>query len=463
MHISESQPTSPKRTGVLIIAQHYPPENVMAATRPSKLKHYLETLGFPVFILTLKEKYINQAADSNGTSIATRNVYRCSKLLDINSLFLKLRSFSARNNHATPSANSLSNNQIIPSWKENQATKTIVRYLESLIIGFIDRDKQWILPALLKGASLLTNFGLNAIITTGPPHSTHLIGLFLKACYGVNWIVDFRDPWFISSKLPDERCWLSEKLETFAINTVFKHADSIVTVTQEYAEYLSTNHSFISRDKIFTITNGYDPAEIDTYCTNVQKQIQFTISHIGSLYSNRSPEILFQTVGELLEENKVDKNRLTVNLIGYFDAKQRAFTTHLIRKYNLADQITVTGQLVKAEALREMARSDALLCIAPNQFFQIPGKLFEYLASGSKVITITDNGATKHLMSLFPSHYCISNDDNQKLKEVIHHIYLDKLHSTSLSLLNQPTHIDFISYPTLAKRYAALITNHRST
>ena len=58
-----------------------------------------------------------------------------------------------------------------------------------------DARKFWVKPSVVYLTNYLVKNNIDSIITTGPPHSIHLIGIHLKELLGIQWIADFRDPW----------------------------------------------------------------------------------------------------------------------------------------------------------------------------------------------------------------------------------------------------------------------------
>src|SRR5690606_22285158 len=138
---------------------------------------------------------------------------------------------------------------------------------------------------------------IDTIITTGPPHSLHLIGLKLKKQIGVEWIADFRDPWttigYHKKLRLRKSSWIKHKiLEGEVLNSADKIIVTSFTTKKEF--------DYITEKPIKVITNGYDREHVE----KVKLSQKFTISHIGSLLSGRNPYVLWEALAELAKEKE---------------------------------------------------------------------------------------------------------------------------------------------------------------
>lgn len=243
-----------------------------------------------------------------------------------------------------------------------------------------DARKSWIKPSVSFLKQLLREEQIKTIITTGPPHSLHLIGMQLKEQLGLTWIADFRDPWTTIhyheqlQLLP----WIQKKhlkLEEAVLN----QADQVVVTSP------STAREFNQKTKrpICVITNGYDrkiPVEVplDTH---------FSITHIGSLLSDRNPEVLWGVLSELLIETTGFKEHLRIQMVGITDSK---ILTNL-KEYGLQDHLVDIGYCTHQLALEYQSKSQLLLLLeSPKEKVKgiIPGKLFEYMSSNRPILAI---------------------------------------------------------------------------
>lgn len=243
-----------------------------------------------------------------------------------------------------------------------------------------DARKSWVKPSVKFLSEYLQDNKIDTIITTGPPHSVHLIGLNLIKAHPIKWVADFRDPWtqigyHKKLKLTDSSELEHRKLE----QQVLDMATHIITTSY------TTRVQFEKQTKtpITVITNGYDTQE------SVENKLddKFTVAHIGSLLSGRDPKNLWEVLGELARENGSFKNDLQLKLVGA--VSQDVLVS--IRNEGLEDNIELTGYVSHAEAVSIQKRSQVLLLIEidiDDTRGIIPGKLFEYMAARRPILAL---------------------------------------------------------------------------
>ena len=246
-----------------------------------------------------------------------------------------------------------------------------------------DARKLWVNPSISYLAKVIADEGIQTIITTGPPHSLHLIGLGLKKKYNIQWIADFRDPWTSIGYHKKLRLTESSRLKHKALEKgVLLRADKIVvTSNTTKAEFEA-----ITPKPIKVITNGFDdelkPRELDS---------KFTISHIGSLLTGRNPLGLWQALQELIAENEAFKNAIKIQLAGVVGEE----VLHSIKDFGLSDYAAQLGYLSHDKVLETQQKSQLLLLLEIDSEETkgiIPGKLFEYLNAKRPILAIGPKG-----------------------------------------------------------------------
>ena len=243
-----------------------------------------------------------------------------------------------------------------------------------------DARKFWVKPSVKFLSDYISAEGIDTIITTGPPHSVHLIGLKLKEKLSVKWFADFRDPWtnigyHKKLKLTESSEEKHHQLERLVLN----EASHIITTS------FSTKTEFEAKTKtpITVITNGFD----EEYFEQVKPDEKFAISHIGSLLSGRDPVNLWEVLGCLVRENKNFSQDLQLKLIGTVSEE----VVNSIEAAGLEEHLTVEGYLPHKKALEIQRRSQVLLLVEINSEETrgiIPGKLFEYLAAHRPILAL---------------------------------------------------------------------------
>jgi glycosyltransferase involved in cell wall biosynthesis len=241
----------------------------------------------------------------------------------------------------------------------------------------------WNFFARSKAREIIEREAIDTVITTGPPHSTHLIGLYLKKKLGVKWIVDFRDPWvelFASQFLPRTRMAIA--IDRCLENKVIRHADKIVLIG-ERLKYNFQLENF--SDKVHVITNGYDLEGINFLPKEATEQRPFIIRYVGSFFTSQDIPAFWYALDSVVKDTSLSNKKVIVEFIGSVDAdiKER------IKQHDCAANILYKPFVSHAEALQLMHDADALLLVIPNTSNNqsiITGKIFEYLAMRKPII-----------------------------------------------------------------------------
>lgn len=278
----------------------------------------------------------------------------------------------------------------------------------------------WVKPSVKFLKKFLKENHFDAFITTGPPHSMHLIGLELKKEFPtMKWIADFRDPWTEISyykllKLTKFSDLKHRRLET----KVLKKAD--ITVATSYSD---AENFRMKGANAGCITNGFDGVQ-----RKVEEKVRntkFTLSYIGVLEQLRNPEVLWNVLNLLLTEVRSFKKDFELKLVGRIDDK----IYDQFKDSALKDSILDLGYLSHAEANTEMQNSDLLLITNfPQETSEgiIPGKIFEYLATGNQIISFGPiNSDVKKILSETRSGQHFSYDDFDLVKDFVLAKYMD--------------------------------------
>ncbi|WP_297693405.1 glycosyltransferase [uncultured Eudoraea sp.] len=245
-----------------------------------------------------------------------------------------------------------------------------------------DARKYWVKPSVRFLKDIINKEQIDTIITTGPPHSLHLIGLELKRILDVKWLADFRDPWTsigYHSKLRLTKA--SQRKHRELEMKVANGCDKLlVTSNTTKVEFES-----ITSKPIHVITNGFDIPESDLPFTALDSK--FSLSHIGSLLTGRNPENLWKVLSEIIDENEAFRKVFQLNLIGVVGRDVlKCIYDNGLKSY------TSIKEYVSHEKAVDYQRNSQLLLLAeidsPDTRGIIPGKLFEYLAAKRPILAI---------------------------------------------------------------------------
>lgn len=247
-----------------------------------------------------------------------------------------------------------------------------------------DARKFWIKPSIKYLENYFQNDKPDVIISTGPPHSTHLIAFGLKKKLKIPWIADFRDPWtgidfFDQLKLTS---WARKKHFRLE-NEVLSNADKVIAIGWNLGDELKSKGA----KDVEIITNGYDESDfINNGDIDFEKD-KFVLAHIGSLNNDRNPLILWKVLSSLISEHPFFAEKLVIRLIGKADIK----VTETIADYQLDRYLDKIEYIPHSLIPLQYKKSNILLLLlnnTPNIKGVVTGKIFEYIASGTPVLCI---------------------------------------------------------------------------
>ncbi|MCM4166174.1 hypothetical protein KCTC52924_03096 [Arenibacter antarcticus] len=267
---------------------------------------------------------------------------------------------------------------IITSKNQSPLEKLLLWIRGNLFIP--DARKFWIKPSVNFLSQLIEKENIGIIITTGPPHSVHLIGQQLKKRSKVQWIADFRDPW-TSIGYHDKLLLTasSQKKHKQLEHLVLNEADKIIVTSNT----TKLEFSQLTTKPITVITNGYD-----TYKERpVPLDAKFTVSHIGSLLSGRDPLNLWKALSELVMESDEFKQCFRLQLAGVVSRDVIAS----LESCGLGPYLDLPGYLSHEEAMELQRSSQVLLLIEIDSEETkgiVPGKVFEYMASKRPILGV---------------------------------------------------------------------------
>lgn len=310
-----------------------------------------------------------------------------------------------------------------------------------------DARKAWVKPSVKYLLNYIKENNIETIITTGPPHSMHLIGLHLKTNLNLKWVADFRDPWTTigyhkNLKLTKASEEKHKQLEAI----VLKSADQIIVTSSITKQEFKA----ITDQPIAVITNGHDKLKSSFEALD----LKFTMSHIGSLLSERNPENLWQVLSELVVSEINFAKDFQLNLIGTVSEA----VLQSINSYNLKEYLNVIGYVPHDEAMAYQNRSQVLLLIeidSDETRCIIPGKLFEYMVSKRPIIALGPNGSdVETILKETNSGNYFGYDEHDVLKETILKQYRQYQEG---HLKSNPIHTEKYSRRTLTKTLADLL------
>lgn len=314
-----------------------------------------------------------------------------------------------------------------------------------------DARKFWIKPSIRFLNNYLIDNKVDAIVSTGPPHSMHLIALGIKMKLKIPWLADFRDPWTDIDFYNDLKisAFADRKHKRLELQTI-TGCDAMVVVSSEMKE----NYEKMGGHNVHLITNGFDPDDMTELTVN--QDTKFSIAHVGSLPPNRNPKVLWEALAGLCTELPGFRNNLEIKLAGNVDQSvlndlaQFGLTSQLNRiEYVPHDQV---GILLKQSAVLLLAINNS-----PNAKGILTGKFFEYLAAGRPILAIGPaDGDLAKILNDSGAGDISGYHDLEGMKKIIRSMY-DKF--INKELIVNPTGIGKYSRKSLTVELAAILDN----
>lgn len=393
---------------VLVITYYWPPSGGAGVQRWLKFVKYFREFGWEPIVYT-PENPEAPAIDNSLLKDVPKNVTVLkTKIWEPYNLY---KNFIGQKKEEKINAGFLSEKK-----KPGLAEKISVWIRGNVFIP--DARKFWVKPSVKFLSEYLKKNPVDAIVSTGPPHSMHLIALGLKKKFNIPWLADFRDPWtnidfydkLMLTKFSDAK---HKKLEL----DVLKNADKIVIVSWNWAK----DFQKIFNREVEVITNGFD--EEDFPKEKIPLDEKFSVSHIGAMNKDRNPHQFWKALSELLKENISLRNNLQIRLIG----KNDIAVIQSIEDNGLKNFTDIISYLPHNEVLKQICSSQILLLPLNdtlNTLGIIPGKLFEYLAAKRPIFAIgNENGDSAKIIRDASAGTTCDFKDKEKMKKEILKMY----------------------------------------
>ncbi|GIV33631.1 MAG: glycosyl transferase family 1 [Chitinophagales bacterium] len=358
---------------VLIITYYWPPENGVGVQRIMKFCKYLPQYGIHPVVLTISPERRTAGqpllTQEGGASVARVHYW-----------FDPARWFSGSSR--LPAAEKKAPSKAGRSWLRDG-----INYLLHFIwLNFFIPDSKigWYLPARKAIDAIMQTTDISAVLTTGPPYTAHLLGLYVKNKYRLPWIVDARDPWVENVNYNAVyRFGVVKAINQLLEKKVYQKADRIITVGEKIAELI--RNKIPDNSKLSIIYNGYDEEEFSNF--HAVKNRHFKIGYYGSILDTQIPISFFASVGRLVKDN----SQLAEDLIFEFFGPLTQKVKHEIERHIPAPNLHIGDNLPRQKLIEKLGEEQVLFLYIPQDPTSeliVSSKIFEYIRSGWPVLVI---------------------------------------------------------------------------
>jgi len=250
----------------------------------------------------------------------------------------------------------------------------------------LDVHSTWCDAALGTCRQLIASRRPDAILTSGPPHSVHLLGRRLKREFGVPLVTDFRDPWVASRRALRGVDRVRRRIE----HAVLRASDRIVANAPQARGLIESEYPDCGA-KIDVVPNGFDsvPAVVPHHCPAPSTAAEINILHAGELYAGRDPGPLLDAIAGA-EKQASNLGGWRLRFLGRTDGCGLDLVAESRRRM-LRCQVLLEGQVAYATAKRDMAQADILLLLdGPGRRVGVPAKVYEYMGAGRPILALAE-------------------------------------------------------------------------
>jgi len=439
------RPDGPPPIRLLLIAYAFPPVGGIMVMRALSLAKYLPACGFEVHVLSAA----NAAAPLRDPgllahvppSVTLHHAFTPELPFHFRK---RLWNLVARHKDSTTASSS-------------SGSAPSESFLARLARRIFSPDPQvaWVPFAIRAARRIIRRHRIQAVLVTAPPFSTFLIGNSLKSSFPhVRLISDFRDEWlrfyltdfdFLRSDFTRRR---AEQIESRTVSL----SDLVVAVTESSLREIRSRYPNQPDSKFALVHNGFDPDALRPLFQHPPApaggpKSKVVITHLGTAYRTASPSFFLDAIQSLPDEIR---SRLEIRFIGRVSETEERLLA------SSGPNIRVLGFLPQQQALAQLAETDYLLLTMTNEF-SLPGKLFEYLASGKPIIALSpDHGEVARLIAETGAGWCVPHDQPEAIRRVVAAAVRAALENT-IPFQTRREVISRFERPRLVASYATLI------
>ena len=367
---------------LLLVTYYFGPDGPVGGLRWLGITKYLARLGWKISVVTGVPRIGNGAR--NGPDVESfPRFWTLSdgwRLLRRLALGPSLEAFPTASQVGNPSA---------PPGPLRQLGREV-----AALLTFPDESRGWLLRAALRTRSLMRRLQPEVVVSSGPPHSAHLVAGLATMGSAVPWLIDLRDPW----AGPLSKIWESDRMlgsRLFRVvaprleRLAFRAAQGIITNTHQLGDALSARYPDMP---VVCVPNG-----VDAECLPPPARDQYpglAIAYTGWLYTGRDLGPVVQALRVFLERHpEAAQAGVKLRVAGQADAGHAQAFYRAVAAAGMEPYVEVLGPLPRAQALNVVCRSRLAVVLAQQQELQIPAKLYESVAMGIPTLVVAPAGS----------------------------------------------------------------------
>jgi len=390
---------------ILVVSHVFPPQAEVGSIRIAQLCRYLPDYGIEPVVLTVQEQFY-EAIDPSRTLPTSMQVVRTRMMSTPVEWYGSMKRFFK---FSVRPANSETN--VSEAGGKQDSSRLRQNILALLQIP--DRYWGWYLPAIRRAEQFLREEHVDAVFSSGPPWTSHLVARHLKKKFGLPWLVDFRDPW--ASLVPDRtrpRWWhqLAGHMEESCIHT----SDLVLCNTDRLCHAFQRRYSELNPTRFQTLTNGFE----DLPASRIQRaNPKRLLLHLGSIYAHRRIDAFLTALAGLVRSGRLSAESFQVVFQGDTNASHLAEATKIVPDLLQSKCVEFRARVNWEQAWQLLWESDLLLLFQGSHELQVPAKFYEYLQTGIPILAVTEEGALTDVLQATESGIWVKSGDPQAIAD----------------------------------------------
>ncbi len=357
---------------VLFITYYWPPSGKASLHWPLKIMKHLPKYGWQPSVLTVEEDTFSQQDETLSEDISPELKVIRAKSYEPFNIYKKF--IGKKKDDQLVTSETIS--------KSNRSLSHRISIWLRMNLFIPDARVGWYFPAVKAARKLIKDEKIDAIVSVGPPHSTHLIGKKISKKLNIPHVPVFIDPWVDIIYYKDfKRSKITLSIDNHLEKTVLQNAKAIVFVTETMQKDYVKKYNFIE-GKSNVLYWGYNEEDFERIIVKKEQKEEKVLVHAGNIFSYQNPPNFWK---QIKKENERGNN-IRIKFIGTVDPEIKKSIT----EEGLNEITEYCGFLPYNEMLKNISEADFLLVCA-SEPRHVPGKLFEYLRTGNPIIAFGNN------------------------------------------------------------------------
>ena len=283
-------------------------------------------------------------------------------------------------------------------------------------LAYTDPLIGWYRPALRQAEEALRRVRFDVLVSTSPPRVTALVARELSRRHRVPWVMDVRDPWQLKS-------WEARGASSIVANhkaRLFSQCVDTAQLIVHNTERLRQDTCALkpdAADKTYCVPNGFEPEWTNG---SDSRQRVFNVGYYGNIMGRRSCTAFLDGLRYWLDERGRRTPRVAVRFVGTgFENAVEAIAAR-----ELSEIVSVHPPVPRSEVRHLIDDDFVLLSFANEQPLQVPGKTYDYLATGRRILAVTEHdGATADVLG--PVEGCTVAERPHEVASALETFYRD--------------------------------------